>query len=45
MSEHVPDSEENETDLMEIGEYVRISVLLIFAACAGRASRKGNPVH
>lgn len=39
----VIDSEENEADLQEIIEYVRISVLLIFATCYGadRASRRG----
>jgi uncharacterized protein YgfB (UPF0149 family) len=31
----MPDSEENEVDLMEICEYVRISVLLIFTECGG----------
>ena len=35
MAEDVPDSEENEVDLMEISEYVRISVLLIFTECNG----------
>ncbi len=40
MAEDVPDSEENEVDLMEISEYVRISVLLIFTECAG-----SKPIH
>ena len=35
MAEDVPDGEENEVDLMEISEYVRISVLLIFTECGG----------
>ena len=36
--DQVPDSEENEVDLMEICEYVRISVLLIFTECGGAKS-------
>jgi uncharacterized protein YgfB (UPF0149 family) len=40
LTESVPDSEENESDLMEICEYVRISVLLIFSECGG-----AKPVH
>lgn len=32
-SEEVPESEENEADLLEIGEYVRLSALLIFTEC------------
>lgn len=40
LTETVPDSEENESDLMEICEYVRISVLLIFTECGG-----AKPVH
>lgn len=40
MNEAVPDSEENEVDLMEICEYVRISVLLIFTECGG-----SKPIH
>lgn len=35
LAEEVPEGEENETDLMEICEYVRISVLLIFTECGG----------
>ena len=40
----VTDSEENEADLQEIIEYVRVSVLLIFATCdeADRAERRGS---
>lgn len=38
LADEVPDSEENETDLMEICEYVRISVLLIFTECGGSKS-------
>lgn len=33
MTEDIPDSEENEADLTEILEYVRVSVLLVFASC------------
>jgi hypothetical protein len=40
LAEAVPDSEENESDLMEICEYVRISVLLIYTECGG-----AKPVH
>jgi len=40
LTETVPDGEENESDLMEICEYVRISVLLIFTECGG-----AKPVH
>ncbi len=38
MTDEVPDSEENEADLMEIVEFVRISALLIFAASEVRGA-------
>lgn len=34
MTDDVPDTEENEADLTEIVEYVRVSALLVFASCA-----------
>lgn len=34
--EDVPDDDENEADLIEIGEYVRMSALLVFTECAGK---------
>lgn len=37
VSEEVPEDDENETDLIEIGEYVRMSALLVFTECAGRS--------
>jgi uncharacterized protein len=40
LTEEVPEGEENEVDLMEICEYVRISVLLIFTECGG-----AKPTH
>ena len=40
VSDEVSDSEENEVDLMEICEYVRISVLVIFTECGG-----AKPAH
>ena len=39
LREIVEDSDENEADLVEIIEYVRVSVLLVFAECAGNRSR------
>ena len=45
MSDPVPEGEENEVDLMEILEYVRISVLLIFTECAGSGSSRKPPLH
>ena len=36
LRETVEDSEENEADLFEIIEYVRVSVLLIFAECRAK---------
>lgn len=38
VSQGVPESEDNEVDLMEICEYVRISVLVIFTECGGAKS-------
>ena len=35
LAKEVPESEDNEVDLMEICEYVRVSVLLIFTECGG----------
>lgn len=35
--DEVPDDDENEADLIEIGEYVRMSALLIFTECANKA--------
>ena len=32
--QEIPDDEENEADLMEIAEYVRISVVLVYTECA-----------
>jgi len=37
LSEEVPEGEENEVDLLEIAEYVRMSALFVFTECAGRA--------
>lgn len=37
LSEEIPDDEENETDLTEIAEYVRMSAILAFTECAQRA--------
>mgnify|MGYP001999645276 CR=1 FL=1 len=46
ISDEVTDGEENEVDLMEILEYVRISVLLIFTECAGSGSpQRESPLH
>ena len=46
ISDEVTDGEENEVDLMEILEYVRISVLLIFTECAGSGSPlRESPLH
>ena len=43
MAEDVPDSEENEADLVEITEYVRVSVLLVYAEFGGaHASGRGQ---
>lgn len=39
LDEEVPDDEDNEADLVEISEYVRMSALLVFTECARR------PVH
>jgi uncharacterized protein len=36
-SDEVPDDEDNEVDLIEIGEYVRMSALLVYTECADRA--------
>ena len=36
LSEEVPDSEDNETDFMEITEFVRISVLVIYTECGDK---------
>jgi len=37
LDEEIPDDEDNETDLVEIIEYVRMSAMLIFTECAARA--------
>lgn len=37
LDEEVPDDDENETDLVEISEYVRMSAMLISTECARRA--------
>ncbi len=37
LDEEIPESDENEADLMEIGEYVRMSAILVFTECANRA--------
>ena len=37
LDEDVPDAEENESDLMEISEYVRMSALLVYIECASRS--------
>lgn len=34
LDEDVPDDEENESDLVEIFEYVRLSALMVFAECS-----------
>ena len=39
VEEEIPDSEENEIDLMEIIEYVRVSVLLVYTECANQSVR------
>ncbi|MFT5211188.1 MAG: hypothetical protein ACI9CE_002926 [Flavobacterium sp.] len=38
LDEEIPDDDENETDLMEISEYVRMSALFVFTECASRAT-------
>ena len=37
IAEDVPEDEDNEADLVEIAEYVRMSALLVFTECAQRA--------
>lgn len=37
IAEEVPEDEDNEADLIEIAEYVRMSALLVFTECAQRA--------
>jgi len=37
LDEDIPDDEDNETDLVEIVEYVRMSALLIFTECVSSA--------
>ena len=41
MTDDVPEGEENEADLMEIVEFVRVSTLLIFAE-TGSSSAPNN---
>lgn len=41
MTDEVPDSDENETDLTEIIEYIRVTVLLVFASCALTDNQEG----
>lgn len=41
MTDEVPDSEENETDLTEIIEYIRVTALLVFASCALTDDQEG----
>ncbi len=45
MVSDVPESEENEADFMEICEYVRVSVLLIFTECAASRRPAAGQVH
>jgi uncharacterized protein YgfB (UPF0149 family) len=35
-SDDVPEDDDNEADLLEIGEYVRMSALLVFTECANK---------
>lgn len=35
-AEDVPEDDENEADLLEIGEYVKMSALLVFTECANK---------
>lgn len=37
LEDEIPDDDENETDLMEISEYVRMSALFIYTECASKA--------
>ena len=37
LDEEIPDDEENETDMVEIVEYVRMSALMVFTECANKA--------
>ena len=37
LDDEIPDDEDNETDLVEIVEYVRMSAMLIFTECVARA--------
>ena len=39
LDDDIPDDDENETDLMEINEYVRMTALFVFTECASK------PVH
>lgn len=41
MTGEIPDSEENEADFIEILEYIRVSVLLVFASC-GLSAEQGD---
>lgn len=38
LDEEIPDDDDNETDLMEISEYVRMSALFVFTECASKAT-------
>jgi len=37
LDDEIPDDDENETDLMEISEYVRMSALFVYTECASKA--------
>jgi hypothetical protein len=37
LTDEVPEAEENESDLMEISEYVRMSALLVYTECTKRS--------
>ncbi|MFT7688263.1 MAG: hypothetical protein ACI9FB_003625 [Candidatus Azotimanducaceae bacterium] len=37
LDEEIPDNDANESDLMEISEYIRMSALFVFTECANKA--------
>ena len=42
LSGEVPDDDENEADLTEIIEYVRVSALIVYTECSQRAANQGG---
>jgi len=43
IDEAMPEDDDNEHDLMQIVEYVRVGVALVFAECGANADRPGAP--